>query len=302
MSDEFRDRLLAELKNKFKIGDIAIHLPPQGMSSSVFFAKLSEQRVLAVKYGKDAMLDVPIYEMIVQSRLDIPIPRLYESFIFEGVPVVLLEKINYPLLETIPNKELPLYIPSMIENLRKLHIIKSDTPGAVDENERNKNWKDIMLGIFQEDVFNWDEVVKRDCLDKKLILSSISKIKDKINNIHFIEKGYSLLHTDFNQRNLFVNPQSSKITGIIDWEGAIFGDPIYDFARVRMFIWHFNLGEDAVKSYYDIMNFNFDENKLEDLYWLSRIIQYLGWYSEELNEFNLGRIELHQKYLREYKW
>ena len=82
----------------------------------------------------------------------------------------------------------------------------------------------------------------------------------------------------------------------------MFGDPLYDFARVRMYMWHFNFSEKSINHYYDLVNFSAAQKGLEDLYWLSRVIQYLGWYSEELTEFNLSRIKLHQEYLSNYIW
>lgn len=139
-------------------------------------------------------------------------------------------------------------------------------------------------------------------LHKELILNSVENIKKKIENTDFDLKEYSLLHTDFNQRNLFVDPANYEISGIIDWEDAIFGDPLYDFARVRMYMWHFNFSEKTINDYYNLVNFSAEQRNREDLYWLSRIIQYLDWYSEELTKFNLSRIKLHQEYLSKYIW
>jgi aminoglycoside phosphotransferase (APT) family kinase protein len=127
-------------------------------------------------------------------------------------------------------------------------------------------------------------------------------MKKKVENTIFDLKEYSLLHTDFNQRNLFVDPKHHEISGIVDWEDAMFGDSVYDFARVRMYLWHFNFSEAAIRDYYDLVDFSADQKKLENLYWLSRVIQYLAWYSEELTEFNVARIKLHQEYLRNYVW
>jgi thiamine kinase-like enzyme len=189
----------------------------------------------------------------------------------------------------------------MIRNLRKLHTITSASPGLLTEPNSDKTWRDMILNIFTDE-FDWNDVANREGLDKSLILTSVEKMKKKINDADFKDVGYSLLHTDFNQRNLFVNPQTHEIAGIIDWEEAMFGDPIYDFARVRMYLWHFDLGDQAISDYYDLMQFTQQQKKLEDLYWLSHVIQYLAWYSEELTEFNKGRIELHQDYLRAYTW
>lgn len=105
------------------------------------------------------------------------------------------------------------------------------------------------------------------------------------------------MHTDFNQINLFVDPNSREIAGIIDWGEAIFGDPVYDYARIRLFIWHFNLGFEVLENYYQLLSYTAEQKELENLYFLSRVIEYLAYYSEELNEFNVGRIKLHQNYL-----
>jgi aminoglycoside phosphotransferase (APT) family kinase protein len=190
----------------------------------------------------------------------------------------------------------------MIANLQKLHTIKSERAGLLSEPDRHRTWKGMLLSIFEGGDFAWQKISKREGLDRDLILSSVEKMLNRINKMEFREQNYSLLHTDFNARNLFVDQESDEITGIIDWEEAMFGDPIYDYARIRMYLWHYNLGEDVISKYYYLVKFTPEERKLEDLYWLSRVIQYLAWYSTDLNEYNRGRIELHQKYLREYNW
>lgn len=180
-------------------------------------------------------------------------------------------------------------------------MIKSTTPGLLSKPNRGQSWQEMMLNIFSDE-FDWSEVASREGLDTDLILMSVEKMCEKISKTVFKGAEYSLLHTDFNQRNLFVNPQSHEIAGIIDWEDAMFGDSIYDFARVRMYLWHFDLGSEAIEEYYRFVDFTPEQKELEDLYWLSRVIQYLAWYSEELTKFNKGRIALHQNYLREYTW
>lgn len=232
----------------------------------------------------------------------IPVPKLITSFVFEETPVVILEKVEYPLLETVAVNEMAKYIPSMVKNLKKLHEIKSDKPGLLTEPGSIRTWKEMMVSIFNGGDFDWQEVASREGVDGQLVLDSVEKIITKINTTDLPANNFSFLHTDFNQRNLFVDPNGSEITGIIDWEEAMFGDPLYDFARVRMYIWHFDLGDKVVEDYYNLLGYTKEEKKIEELYWLSRVIQYLGWYSEKLNEFNLGRIKLHQDYLRNYKW
>jgi len=183
-----------------------------------------------------------------------------------------------------------------------LHNIKSIKPGLLINREKETTWKDIILSIFNGEDFDWEEVSTRKGVNKELILFSVERIIDLVQSTDLDLENYSMLHTDFNQRNLFVDPRKNEIAGIIDWEEAMFGDPLYDFARVRMYLWHFNLDDSVVSEYYKMQNYTQLQKQKEDLYWLSRVIQYLAWYSEELNEFNLARIDLHQNFLKEYNW
>ena len=41
----------------------------------------------------------------------------------------------------------------------------------------------------------------------------------------------SLLHGDLGDREIFVEPINGAVTAIVDWGGALSGDPLYDFAR-----------------------------------------------------------------------
>jgi|ERR1035437_1667592 aminoglycoside phosphotransferase (APT) family kinase protein len=298
---QFQEKLVARFEMEFNTSVVSIQTPPQGMSSSVFFVKTADGAEYAIKYGVNAMKDVPALNLISKNHIDISVPQLLGTFLLEDVPVIILEKVQFPLLESVLQEEMSKYVPSMIENLRKLHSIKSVFPGQLDGSSSKKTWKEIMLNIFT-DKFDWDKIACREGLDKNLVLMSVQKMREKINDTVFEDTEYSLLHTDFNQRNLFVNPENHEIAGIIDWEEAMYGDPIYDFMRVHLFLLHFNLGEQAVREYYDLMHFTPEEKKLEDVYLLVYVIQHLAWYSEELTEFNMGRIKLHQDYLRAYEW
>lgn len=298
----FQSRLVKKIKDLTNISNAQIETPPQGMSSKVFFIKRANGEEYAVKYGKDAIRDVPALELIAKSKIDIPIPHLYKHFVFEETPVIILERIKYPLLESVTSTEMGKYIPAMIESLNSIHSIKSSKSGTLTELPKTRPWKEMLLSTFTGEDFDWNEIANRKGLDRELVLESVKKITDTIKKTEFAFSDYSLLHTDFNQRNLFVNTSTYKVTGIIDWEDVMYGDPVFDFARIRMLIWHFDLGDEAIRMYYEMMNYSDRQLKLEDLYWLYRVIQYLAWYSEELNDFNVGRIKLHQGLLRNYLW
>jgi len=300
ISKEIISKIEKELKTKI----VDIQIPPQGMDSEVFFITDSDENNYAIKCGKGVISDIKALELLEKHQIDIPVPKLYGNFTYKNKNFVIFQKVNFPLLETVNKDEIYKYIPSMVKNLRKIHKIKSDKAGYLVEKNISNDWKEIMLSKFlnKDKDLNWKVIVNRPVLDKKIIIKSIDNILKKIKKTDFIKNSYSFLHIDFNQRNLFIDPNSDEIASIIDWGESMFGDPIYDFARVRMYIWHFDLGNEILKNYYKLMSYSPNEKKLEELYWLIRIIEYLAYYSKEKNEFNIKRIKLHQDFLRNYKW
>lgn len=296
--------LIDEIQNRLKIKIIDTSIPPQGMGSSVIFLKDDRGNEYAVKQSDENNNDANVLKILQKSNVDIAVPRLIDNFKFDDKSIVILEKISAPLLDSVETSQMSKYIPSMVENLRKLHQIKSDKTGFLNSSKRYDLWQDFILSFFDGNNTNldWTEIVERQGLDKQLILDSVNRIIEVISRTKFIDSNYSLLHSDFNQRNLFVNPETNELAAIIDWGEAMYGDPIYDFARIRMYIWHFNLGDNVIEEYYSLVNYSDEQKKLDTLYWLSRVIEYLAYYSEELNEFNTGRIKLHQDYLRNFNW
>lgn len=299
MKRDISIKLIQEIEKRLFIKIVKTTIPPQGMDSQVFIVIDSKAKEYVIKYSKWAFNDKFAYDLINNHKLNIPIPKVLCSFVFDENQVLVLEKINYPLLESVNDKSK--YIPSMINCLKSIHEIKSDIAGLLNT-RLNKTWKEILLSNFNgnDELLDWVVITKRKGLDKDLVLKSINKLIKQIEEKEFLNSNYSLLHPDFNQRNLFIDPNSNKITGIIDWSESMFGDPLYDFARLRMFIWHFKLGENVLKEYYSLVNLNEKEKEIEQIYVVSFVIEYLAYYSEELNEFNNNRIKTHQEYLTKY--
>lgn len=282
----------------------SIETPPQGMDSNVFFLVDEKNNRYVVKVGSGTESDVEAYRIIVKNKLNLPVPKVYFNKKYEDTFIAVFEEIPYPMLESIAPSEMGKYVPSMIDTLNIIHSIKSERTGYLTDKQEKRTWGEFHLSKFNgtDDYLDWGKISKRESLDSGLILSSVEKYIKSFDKAYIPMNEYSLLHTDYNQRNLFVNPKSKKISGIIDWGESMFGDPLYDFARVRMLLWHFNLGKEVVDEYYGLMNYSPEQRKLHDLYWTSRVIEYLAYYSEESTEFNDSRIVLHQKFLRNLEW
>jgi len=78
-----------------------------------------------------------------------------------------------------------------------------------------------------------------------------------------------------NPHNIFVDEQS--VTGIVDWSYARFGDPLFDFARLRMnpFI---RANPLALRIYFDELKLDVAAREREQTYFLFHLLEYVNWY------------------------
>lgn len=302
MQPEFRLSIIHKVEEILSSHVQDVATPPQGMDSDVFIVKMEDGKEYVIKCGSIDINDLQALELIQDSEVDIPVPELFGHFFLEDKIVLILEKFGNPLLETVPNSLLPDYLRSMLNNLKKIHQIKSSKPGLLTEQDDNKSWKEILLYKYSGDHpwFPWKETLKRQGVEVSIVQPAIEKLTDVIHSTDFDLPEFSLLHTDFNQRNLFVDTDNKEISGIVDWGESMFGDPLYDYARVRLFIKHFNLPKSSLREYYDFLQMSEAEKIREQIYFFSHVIDYITWYSEELNAFNSSRLKLHHNILKDW--
>lgn len=275
--------------------------PPQGGTSEVIFATTSTKREVVIKIHQSAKNgELTALKLLRENRINVPFPKIFHAFCWQGREVLLMEKVPYPLLEGCAKAEKEKYLTSMVRSLQKIHQVRSEYAGYVKKLNSQESWRDFLLARFdgRDESFNWEQIAARKSLDGALVRRAVMTLREKIKKDALMNAPYVLLHTDFNQRNLFVDPASDQITAIIDWGEATFGDPLYDFARLKLLMWHFDFSSVAVRAYEKLTNFSSEEKVREEIYFLSLMIEYLAYYSEQLCDFNLKRIAKHQVFLK----
>lgn len=282
-------KIIDYILEKYNFGKIIDEpkFPDQGLGGVVFFLKFDSGKEIVVKYGQFVDSDFREINFIKKENPKFPVPEIYGFFEIENDFVILLEKLNGTLFRKIPNNEVHKYFDEVILTLNELHKIKKENA-----------WKKFLLSIFNGTTIDWKEIFERKNIDKKLLENSLEKIILKIKEINFDENNCSLLHTDFNQSNFFVDEKSKKITGVIDWEEAAFGDPIYDFSRFHLHLWHGGISEKEIKIFLEKLNLTKEEKEREELYFLIFIIHYLAYYSESKEEEYVLKTKKHQDFLR----
>ena len=269
----FEKKIIEYIENNLDFGKTMSEFvfPKQGMSGSVFFVTFKEIGEVAIKYGNDVNRDLFYLELVKKEIPDFPIPKVFAHFKIEDKYVVVLEKLNGTSFGEISVKNLPKYFSTVIHTLCNLHKITT----------QKFEWQKYLLEIFENRTLDWDEISNRNHIDKKLVLHTRKKLLEEIRNINLNLFSFSLLHTDFNQSNLLVDENINKITGVLDWEEATFGDPIYDYARFHLHLWHRGMDQIEINNFLNLLNMDFDGKKREKLYFSIFLLHYLAYYSEQ---------------------
>ncbi len=285
-------KIIKYIEDNFNFGKVASKKSPkQGMSSAVFFLNFDSGFEVVVKYGDRVDKDFEILNILIKSNSQVPVPKIYGFFTVADTHVILLEKIQGKLFGEIEPNILQNFFKTVLETLNELHETKN-------ENYTSSDWKNYLKNIFDGSTINWQEVLERKNIDKELVKSTLVKILAEIENLSFDVDTNSLLHTDFNQSNIFVDEEVFKIIGVVDWEEATFGDPVYDFARFHLHLWHREASKENINIFVYSLGLTQNQKVLEQLYLKFFILHYLAYYSESESEFNLQRINMHQDFLR----
>jgi aminoglycoside phosphotransferase (APT) family kinase protein len=144
-----------------------------------------------------------------------------QFFFMEFVEGTSLDKISEELSEKEYNS-----ISSELGNItNKINSIESDYFGYISqENKRFSSWAEAFLNMIKELLNDASEIgIFLPIKDDKLY-NLISSQKYLLNKV----KTSVLVHKDLWAGNIFVDPKSAEITGIVDWERALFGDGLLD--------------------------------------------------------------------------
>lgn len=196
--------------------EVVIRCFPKGVKNGYFHVE-----ALAAKAARNA--GIPSYETLAIH--DFTQGNDFAFHVIEKLPGFAIKK----WLEDHPDDE-NLLLPKIGKMMAMLHQINVDGFGPFD-NERAKNGE--MIGLHQalnEAVlaglpFNLD-VLQRESLFSQ---GQSKKLLELFSNNHLLEVAKAVLvHNDFADWNLLTD--GNDITGVLDWDECVAGDPIADIA------------------------------------------------------------------------
>ena len=156
----------------------------------------------------------------------IPIPKTLQLGKFSnGVFYAITYKAKGKIVDDFVKKDIMKFMPSIVKTLNAIHNVKINSTKFGDWDDKGvakyNSWQEYLEGL--PDDF---KVVDDDIILEKSVVKKILKTYKTL--IPFCPNTGHLVHGDFGFNNLLVH--NGKVSGVIDWELAKYGDFLYDVA------------------------------------------------------------------------
>lgn len=196
------------------------------------------------------------------SNNNIPVPEVVKNgtklFINKDIEIIITEEIkgmNLGLLITEDKEMAGAAFYLMGKMLKKIHSIGIYKNFGYIENDIYCNWKEFL----EESINYWLNF----CFTHNRLFSTI-KIKkiqeylcDLIKQLPD-EESSSVLHGDYYPNNVIYDEVQKRISGVVDFEWSMYGDPIYDFRVMEFFLFP-NYSVKDRKRFYEGYSININE-------------------------------------------
>lgn len=221
-----------------------------------YFIKFgSSPEVKVLSYEKDILnTEITFYETLEGSAVKRP-QVVFSDKTREkvGVDYFVMEALNVSLLGyTFPSvKQRKRFSYQLGANLAELHKIKGEGFGYP-QCGLKQTWADAYKGMVNNLIA--DATVLEVKLDAYRINSVIERAEKYLNEV----TEPSLVHFDVWVGNIFVS-KTHNFQGLIDWERAMWGDPVGDFISLNLFK-DFEKNEYLLKGYNSVTPFEVNES------------------------------------------
>ncbi len=138
-----------------------------------------------------------------------------------------------------------------------------------------------------------------DSNDSKLFKKCVSLITTFDSRFDY-QGNFTLCHNDFHPRNILVDPTTSRIEGVIDFERSFFAEPLFDMTRVLLLDTLESIIASAyLRGYEDYVGYRIDKNRLV-YYLLLKCIHVRSWSYEIAQDYYFKSKKLLENIVNEY--
>ncbi|MEK7624167.1 MAG: phosphotransferase [Patescibacteria group bacterium] len=258
------DLILKEVKDRLAIKE-DFQKAEKGTRSQVLLSKN-----FVIKINRDLTILKNESEVLKTLVLDVA-PNFLAFYTIQNYGVLVEQKIKGRAIDDawknieITNKKR--IATDIVEAIHKINQQKKDYFWSAQFDVKFRNYKDLLFHKFKLN----EKKIFDNQLAHKLFLEISSNIDERKVERIFGQTSPVLLHGDLIMHNLLTDLY--RLTGILDWEYAQFGDSFYDLARIMYY-------QECAKAYVDEQR---DEHFEYDF--TTRLIEQL----KQLIDFNLDK-------------
>jgi aminoglycoside phosphotransferase len=260
-------------------------------SRSLVLTVNNSRHDFVIKAGPDTETDYFVLNLLHDLRFPSPTLIAY-SDIHNDYGLVIMSKLSGIQARNLPLTERFHVVSALMDEMGKLKICKSDS-GAGEIKKvcrgRGSTWTGYLNQVLDraEEDLRANNLINKDLVDWKSIQTATELIRIGIENLP-TDLDLCLLHNDLNLANCIVTPVESNLLGVVDWSDAIYGEQLYDFSRLKMNLEQSN-DEESLRIYKSKLAINGEESGREQLYYLCRLVEYLGIYGKYGSEHWFNR-------------
>ncbi|HEX5504419.1 MAG TPA: aminoglycoside phosphotransferase family protein [Thermomicrobiales bacterium] len=258
-----------------------------GADHLIVFATTPDGGRVVVKVGDDAHTDAYVLDLLRGRR--VPVPRLLARGEVRAdgrrYPAAVMTRVDGELLAASAAPRT--YLPAIVAQLRRAHLVATARgAGPLLRVARGAgapmSWRAHLLAILHggDPEFDWDALCARPAIDAAVLRRAITAVGARVAALPG-PPSYRLLHGDLNPYNILI--AGGALTGIIDWSYTRYGDPLFDFARLRMNLF---VRQDpaATRDYFALLDLAPDARECEQTYYLFNLLEYVNWYAQSRDD------------------
>lgn len=221
-----------------------------------------------IQFNQENMSQGTINEIIFADefkRNAIPLRNIKNQGEYFDYRYVITEKVTGKPFDKLTEDEFVELIPEVIKMLKKIsetNISKFSNFGWLDENGNGKfeSWETHLKFVREEEpgwfYENWHELFDSTFLEKDKFDFYYEKM---IEFILYLPKERKLIHSGYCGGNIII--EDGKITAILDWQDARYGDSVFDLAYM-IFWMNKSTAQKCISEYINEFKIDPDQNNL----------------------------------------
>jgi hygromycin-B 4-O-kinase len=233
------DTLLAFLRSRIDRNITHLQRIEGGESSQAFFFPAQgRELVVRVHTGKEGETEADHFQKdrfaaLHLSGHGVPVPEVVDIGTLGGLNFYIITvKCSGRTLDKLSPDEMRTVLPEFLRVLDAIHGVDvSRFPGYGIFDHRGAGpfgtWRDFILSIGSEREFSWTRLFENTFFEREVF----ERLHGPLTELaEFLPEERKLVHGDYGFGNVL--SEGGRITGVLDWESALFGDSLYELAHL----------------------------------------------------------------------